>query len=162
MLKRAQFLKWRTKLQFSNDFLRAVHFIIFIWCEYTSPQILISKCGKSCCDNVANVRPSVWVFYYCTFTVESFLWISQKHGSSLSLSLSQTFRKYWKAPAWVSDVFRRNRKRKLRSTDFYSIWNIQWNHTLGTHRPNIFPISNKFNGQPMNAFHKDIDVKFCF
>ena len=93
-------------------------------------------------------------------TVESFLLISQKHGSSLSLSLSQTFRKHWKAPAWVSDVFRRNRKRKLRY--FYSIWNIQWNHTLGTHRPNIFPISNKFNGQPMNAFHKDIDVKFCF
>ena len=39
ILKRAHFLKSRTKLQFPNDVLRALHFIIFIWKECTRSQL---------------------------------------------------------------------------------------------------------------------------
>ena len=44
--KRDQFLKLRTKLQFLNDFLGALHFTIFIWKECTTPQFLITECGN--------------------------------------------------------------------------------------------------------------------
>ena len=31
-----------------------------------------------------------------------------------------------------------------------------------SHGPKIFPISNKFSGQPTNSFEKGIVLKFCF
>ena len=51
---------------------------------------------------------------------------------------------------WVSNVFRRNRKKQwtwpgLRSTDFYSTWNNTIKHILEIHVMQILPISKRFN-----------------